>query len=91
MNKDSVLHSIGWFITRRTFGARLNLNDDQKFVWNQDDNQGNPTAKNSKYIKNEKLDQYRSNTVATFQETVIDQDDDIFGTANVRDFQYFLN
>lgn len=86
MNKDSVLHSIGWFITPRTFGSRINLNDDQRLVWNQDDNQGNPTEKSSKYnIKNEKLDQYRPNTVATFQETVIDQDDDIFGKVNVRE------
>ncbi|XP_046463777.1 2',3'-cyclic-nucleotide 3'-phosphodiesterase-like isoform X2 [Daphnia pulex] len=42
LNQVSTLHSIGWILTPRTFGARIKLTKNQLLVWNQNDTEGNP-------------------------------------------------
>lgn len=44
----SVLHSIGWILTPRTFGARIKLTESQLLLWNQNDTEGNPKQRSVK-------------------------------------------
>lgn len=48
MNVPSVLHSIGWILTPRTFGARIKLTESQLLLWNQNDTEGNPKQRSVK-------------------------------------------
>lgn len=78
VNQVSTLHSIGWILTPRTFGARIKLTNDQLLLWNQNDTEGNPlqSAVNAKKPISPVTYYQRS---ITFKENSTDQDPDVMG------------
>ncbi|XP_057366195.1 2',3'-cyclic-nucleotide 3'-phosphodiesterase-like isoform X2 [Daphnia carinata] len=78
VNQVSTLHSIGWILTPRTFGARIKLTNDQLLLWNQNDTEGNPpqSAVNAKKPTSP-VTHYQSQTV--FKENTTNQDPDVMG------------
>jgi len=78
------VRSIGWFLTNRTFGARIYLDDDQLLVWNQDDNEGNPFK--ARINVKEMRDAHEQGCIAAqnpFKETIVNQEDGIFSRQNI--------
>jgi len=72
IGKPFTLHSIGWILTPRTFGARLRLTQKQLILWNNMDAEvKNPLQDSTKYH----LDQIRERNGIS----IIPQDPDILG------------
>lgn len=79
-NKDSVLHAIGWILTKRTFGARLLLKGNQSLLWNQDDNEGNNITNIRPGRKQKQNFDSRVITGVIRKENTTDQDPDVLGS-----------
>lgn len=77
------MRSIGWFLTNRTFGARIYLDEDQLLVWNQDDNEGNPikTRITEKEMKNAH-EQGCISAQNPIKETIVNQEEGILSRSN---------
>lgn len=78
-NKVSALHSIGWILTPRTFGARIKLTENQLLLWNQNDTEGNPPQSVVDTKKATSLITLQRSYVG-FKENSTDQDPDVMGT-----------
>jgi hypothetical protein len=78
VNQKTVIHSIGWIFTRRTFGARLYLTEDQLLLWNQDDTEGNPpTQRQSKSSRS--MITILDGDISAMRENTTQQEPGIFG------------
>jgi len=72
IGKSFTLHSIGWILTPRTFGARLYLTEEQLILWNNEDTEvETPPQTNTKYQPSQV---HHGNQI-----NVIPQDPDILG------------